>query len=177
MRLEELSLTHMIPFIAMIKDFHESDPHGLKKLFPNQQNWDGGEFRNFIKTCEKERLDWKPGPNRISRTRYVLLDDENQITGFAELRFPLDQKSEIEGGNVSFITPPSKRGAMWEAHTLNKMLFEAVRAGMARILVTCYEEDEVSRQAIEMNRGELENTVPGVTNETHMVRRYWIRLR
>lgn len=178
MKLEEISLNHMIPFISMIGDYKEHDPEALPSLFPNQRHWDAAEFRKFVLQAEKDRLDWKPGPQRVSYTRYVLLDDDGSIAGHALLRFPLDDRTEIDGGNVRFACPPSKRGGMNEVHTLNRMLFEAVRAGLARILVTCYEEgDEVRRQAIEMNRGEYQDTVPSLKDPELKVRRYWIRFR
>ncbi len=178
MKLEEISLAHMIPFISMIGDYKEYDPAALPSLFPNQRLWDAAEFRKFVQQAEKDRLDWKPGPNRVSYTRYILLDDDGSIAGHALLRFPLDARTETDGGNVRFASPPSKRGGMNETHTLNRMLFEAVRAGLARILVTCYEDnDDVLREAIEMNRGEYQDTVPSLKDPGRQVRRYWIRFR
>jgi hypothetical protein len=87
MKLEEISLAHIIPFIAMIGDYKEYDPAALPSLFPNQRLWDAAEFRKFVQQAEKDRLDWKPGPNRISYTRYILLDDDGSIAGHALLRF------------------------------------------------------------------------------------------
>lgn len=177
MRLEEISLNHMIPFIAMIGDFQENDPQALSRIFPSPTKWDAAAFRKFALACEKERLDWKPGPNRVSRSHYVLLEEDGNVAGYAIMNFPLDEQSEVEGGNVRFFCPPSKRGGMNEAHTLNKMLFEAVRAGLARILVTCFEGDEAQRQAIEMNRGEYQDSVNSISDPSRQVRRYWIRFR
>jgi len=177
MRLEELSLEHMIPFITMIGDYKEFDPQQAALYFPRARDWDAAEFRNFVKECQKERMDWKPGPKGVSITRYMLLDDQGEIAGHAQLCFPLDDKSSVEGGNLRFACPPSKRGGMNEAHTLNRLLFEAVRAGLARALVTCFADDQVAQQAIEMNRGELENTVPSLADPSKQVRRYWIRFR
>jgi predicted acetyltransferase len=177
LRLEEISLNHMIPFMAMVEDFQKNDPDSLSRILTVPAKWDAAGFRKFALACEKERLDWKPGPNRVSKSHYVLLDELGEVAGYSVMNFPLDEQSEVEGGNVRFVTPPAKRGGMNEAHTLNKMLFEAVRAGLARILVTCFEGDEIHRQAIEMNRGEFQDAVPSPSEPGRFVRRYWIRFR
>lgn len=174
MRLEAISLEHMNAFIQMMHDYASQDPQALALEFPSLRAWDAGVFREYVNRCERERLDWKPGPGKTSLSRYVLLDHQ-AIIGHALLRFPLDESSSVEGGNVSFSSPPSFRGGLNEVYTLNKMLFEAVRAGLARILVTCAEDDVMRRQAIEMNRGEYENTV--LSPSGIRVRRYWIHFR
>ena len=66
---------------------------------------------------------------------------------------------------------------MFEAHTLNRMLFEAVRAGLARVLVTAPAKDQKAIEAIEMNRGEFQDEVPSISQPGETVRRYWIRFR
>lgn len=175
--LHELGTEHADQFLAMIADYREHDPDSYTRLFARKREWSPFEFRAFLKECEAQRLDWKPGPNRTSITRYVLLDESGEIFGNGIMRFPLDAKTEKEGGNLSFDVPPSKRGQMYEAHTLNRMLFEAVRAGMARVLVTALSIDTKSIEAIEMNRGEFENEVPSLIWPEKTVRRYWIRFR
>lgn len=177
MRLEEISLEHMNAFIAMIADYEANDPEGFKELYARKRKWDAAEFRAFVKECEKERLDWRPGPNKVSVTRFVLLDEQRQILGNGIMRFPLTDKTNYEGGNLSFDVPPSQRGGHNEAYVLNKMLFEAVRAGMARVLVTCYSDDQAAQQAIEMNRGEFEDEVCSEIKKGKKVRRYWIKFR
>ncbi len=175
--LHEIAPEHSYAFLAMIADYEKNDEAALKKLYSRVRPWTAFEYRAFLKECEQQRLDWKPGPNRTSITRYVLLDEAGTICGNAVMRFPLNEQTEIEGGNISFDVPPSQRGGMNEAHVLNRMLFEAVRAGMARVLVTALSADQKAIEAIEMNRGEFENEVPSKIEEGQNVRRYWIRFR
>lgn len=177
MRLEEVGLQHMNGFLEMVRDYRENDPENYQKYFGSMPEWDAGAFRAFVERAEEDRLDWRPGPNRVSRTRYLLIDDSGEICGHGVMRFPLDDKHSIEGGNLSFNSPPAKRGGMNEALVLNKMLFEAVRAGMARVLVTCFEDDPVQCTAAEMNRGELEDTVDSISSPGRKLRRYWIKFR
>lgn len=175
--LQELDSGHSNCFLAMIADYEKNDEVGFAKLYRRARPWTAFEFRAFLKECEQQRLDWKPGPNRTSITRYVLLDETGSICGNGVMRFPLDEKTDVEGGNLSFDVPPSKRGGMNEAHVLNRMLFEAVRAGMARVLVTAPSSDQKAIEAIEMNRGEFENEVPAISEAGKTIKRYWIRFR
>jgi predicted acetyltransferase len=59
------------------------------------------------------------------------------------------------------------------------MLFEAVRAGLRRALVTCPAEDPIARKVIEMNRGEWLDVVPSIDPSSAGVQmaRYWINFR
>lgn len=173
----EPSTEHARAFLEMVSDFAENDPEAFSQWFSRAKPWSDFEYRAYLKECEAQRMDWKPGPKRTSITRYLLLNPEGQVCGFGTMRFPLDDKTEIEGGNLSFVVPPSKRGGMFEAHTLNRMLFEAVRAGMARVLVTAFSQDQKAIEAIEMNRGEFENEVASLSRPGEKIRRYWIRFR
>jgi predicted acetyltransferase len=177
LEIHELTNDHAKSFLNMMDDFAENDPQAFQQWFARPKPWSEFEFRAYLKECEAQRLDWKPGPNRTSVTRYVLLNPEGQACGFGEMRFPLDEKTEIEGGNLSFVVPPARRGGMFEAHTLNRLLFEAVRAGLARVLVTALVKDQKAVEAIEMNRGEFQDEVPSISQPGERVRRYWIRFR
>ncbi|HMN67153.1 MAG TPA: GNAT family N-acetyltransferase [Bdellovibrionales bacterium] len=169
--LEELTDSHQDAFLQMLQDFQENDPHCFETHFARPKPWSPLGFQSFLRQCAKERLDWRPGPNKTSQTRYVLIDGDATIVGFAILRFPLDTKLEAAGGNVVFAVPPKFRKQGFGALTLNRMLFEAARAGMARLLVTCPKDNLPARKCIEKNRGEKESedAAPSL--------RYWIPLR
>lgn len=161
MQLEELAPEHEDAFLRMVRGYPDHALYG--------RGWTALTFRAFLKECEKQRQDWRPKGGDPSITRYVLLDD-GEICGNGEMRFPLDEDIEASGGNLVFDVPPSKRRQGYGPVVLNRMLFEAVRAGLARVLVTCPAEQVEARKCIELNRGELEGVVAGRA-------RYWIRLR
>lgn len=179
MRFEELDSTHEENFLAMLADFAQNDTAHYASFYQRSKPWDPAAFRSFLKDCQKARLDWRPGPGKTSESRYVLLNDQGELCGNGLMRFPLDESTEYEGGNLLFDVPPSKRGHGYGALVLNGLLFEAVRAGMARALVTCPSENRAAIRAIELNRGELESTVLSRRPEQKGLRisRFWIRFR
>lgn len=177
MAFERIGLQHESAFLTMVRDYEKSDPESLIHFFGGIKKWDASRFKKFVGESEKATLDWRPAAKAVSVTRYVLLDEKEGILGNGLMRFPLDEKTEIEGGNLEFSIPPAFRGRDCEAYTLNGLLFEAVRAGMARALVTCCEEDSIRRSAIERNRGLLENIVESKVHPKTKIARYWIRFR
>ncbi len=166
--LVELGPEHEKAFLAMIADYAEKDPENLDTLYG--RDWSQLTFRNFVKASEKAKMDWRPKAGKTSVTRYVLVDSEGAICGNGVMRFPLNEKVEATGGNLIFDVPPSRRKEGFGALVLNRMLFEAVRAGMARVLLTCEKSNKGAVRSIELNRGEFESESKGRA-------RYWISFR
>ena len=179
MKLEELSQEHEQAFLAMVADYAENDPHGFARLYARKIAWSPLEFRRYLKENEKKRLDWKPGPNRTSLTYYVMIDDQGNVAGNALLRFPLSEVTETDGGNLSIDIPPSARQQGNGAYCLSLLLFEAVRAGLRRAMVTCPAENAAARKVIEKNRGEYLDLVDSKDpeNQGAKITRYWINFR
>ncbi len=175
MDIVELSLAHEAAFLQMMEDYQSKAPQESLSVcetgeYPSTADWTAAKFKKFIKECEKQRLDWRPGPGKISVSRYVLLDQAGQaILASGLMRFPLDEVTEVDGGNLRCDVPPSFRGRGCGSYFLSRLLFEAVRAGLRRVLVTCPETDLTSRRVIEKNRGTLQDVVL-----PQKIRRYWI---
>lgn len=166
--LVELGPEHEKAFLAMIADYSAKDRPNMEALYGG--DWTQLTFRNFVKASEKAKMDWRPKAGKVSTTRYVLVDDKGEICGNGVMRFPLDAKVEASGGNLIFDVPPSKRKQGFGALTLNRMLFEAVRAGLARVLCTCEKDNKGAMRVIELNRGEFESESKGRS-------RFWISFR
>jgi predicted acetyltransferase len=179
MKLAELGVEHESAFLAMVQDFAANDPHSFAQLFSRKIEWSPLEFRRYIKETEKQRLDWKPGPNRVSLTHYVLPDDSGAIAAYGLMRFPLDEQSESDGGNLFCTVPPGLRLQGNGSYCLSLMLFEAVRAGLRRALVTCPAENLIARRVIEKNRGEFLDIASSQDPRAAGVKisRYWINFR
>jgi predicted acetyltransferase len=166
MKLEEISAAHRDAFLEMAESYEPAD---REQLF-GAKAWDAKKFDAFVKKCEKERQDWRPKGGKVSITRFVLVGDDGRIYGNGVMRFPLNPAVEKSGGNLIFDVPPPLRRQGYGALTLNRMLFQAVRAGLARALITCSEDNTGARKCIEKNRGELDEVKGGLA-------RYWLRLR
>jgi predicted acetyltransferase len=166
--LVELNASHEKAFLKMVADYQAHDPQVCERLYPG--TWSALTFRNFLKACEKARRDWRPKAGQVSETRYVLIDGAGEICGNGVMRFPLDEGIEALGGNLVFDVPPSKRREGFGALVLNRMLFEAVRAGMARVLLTTEPDNAAAIKSIEKNRGTFESDSKGR-------KRFWISFR
>ncbi len=167
MRLEELTEVHLEPLQILVRDFAEGDRGTYTALF-GVRAWDKKIAKSFIENCTKERMDWRPKAGKTSVTHYGLVVG-SELCGYGRLRFPL-LTDGIEG-NLEFFVPPSKRGHGYGTHTLNKLLFEAVRAGLARALVVCRVDNPAAIRCIEHNRGEK------IQEAVSEWARFWIRFR
>lgn len=175
-RLEELQIKHSDAFLTAMKDYASDDPSTFVARYTRHRPWDAMEFITFAKECEKQRMDWRPGPRHVSITHYVLVEDDGQIRGIGRMRFPLTPETELEGGNLDFDVPPRYRRQGYGALTLNRMLFEAVRAGLARVLVTAPTTDQGLNKAILKNRAVFQDKVKSSATGQE-ISRYWIHFR
>ncbi len=176
-RLEEISLVHESALLD-----NKLFLNGHSKVITDDLST-SARFRKFVKESEKQRLDWRPGPNKTSITRYLMFDAQSETSGesnsdiraLALLRFPLDSVSELDGGNIICEVPSTMRNKGLGSMCLALMLFEAVRAGLRRVLVTCSASDGAARRVIEKNRGQLQDVVNSTDAHGGEVARYWIR--
>jgi predicted acetyltransferase len=174
MQLEELGEGHESAFLEALADYQKNDPLGLTLFYARKAAWSQTEFKKYIKELSKLRLDWRPGPNKVSLTRYALQTPEGRIIASGLMRFPLDEVTENDGGNLVCDVPPSLRKRGYGSYCLALMLFEAVRAGLRRVLVTCEADNQGARKMIEKNRGTFQDIVDSKSRKGIKVARYWI---
>jgi len=176
MKLEELTLEHAPAFLAMMADFCENDPVIFARYFQRKSDWNELEFKKYIKECDAARMDWRPKAKKTSRSHYIVRENPATIIGYALMQFPLNEISELDGGNLWVAVPPKMRGKGNGSFCLSLLLFEAVRAGLRRVLVTCAFDDPISRRIIEKNRGEFVDQVksPLTKANNEPIARYWI---
>jgi predicted acetyltransferase len=173
----ENSEGHMANFLEMISDYEANDPVALANFFPKSKEWNEKSFKTFLKACDKDAMEWRPKAKSVSQTRYLYLDKDGKILGNGIMRFPLTDETESEGGNLEYNIPPSMRKSDAAIFTLNAMLFEAVKAGLARALTTCFADDLGAINAALKNRGELIDSVKSQIHAGRKINRYWINFR
>jgi predicted acetyltransferase len=98
------------------------------------------------------------------------------LVGAIRLRTRLSPHLQIYGGNIGYDVRPALRGRGCGTRMLALCLERARAHGLARVLVTCDDDNPGSARVIEKNGGVLEDT------RFHepvrkLVRRYWIELR
>lgn len=175
MQIDEISEKNAPAFLAMIEDYKSNDTSTFAEFY--ERSWSEKEFAKFVKEAQKLKQDWRPGAGKISVTRYVMLGKFGEILANGTMRFPLDEMTEVDGGNLHCDVPPKLRHHGYGSYCLALMLFEAVRAGLRRVLVTCPEENAFARKMIEKNRGVLQDIVSSnhPARKGHPIARYWIQ--
>lgn len=104
----------------------------------------------------------------VPQTRYWLIVDGRPV-GVGKLRHYLNEHLMMEGGHIGYSIRPSERGNGYGTVILSELLKKAREMGISEVLVTCREDNVLSRKVIERNGGVLE----GYSSEGRC--RYWIR--
>lgn len=177
MKLEELQSEHFSAFQTMLQDFRENDPATFERFFRRKNEWSELEFKRYVKECETGRMDWRPKAGKISRSHYIVRENPSTVIGYGMMQFPLTEEIELDGGNLWVAVPPRLRGQGNGGFCLSLLLFEAVRAGLRRALVTCASHDLAARRVIEKNRGQFLDEVKSPRSDAQnvLIARYWIR--
>ena len=136
---------------------------------------DGGyyeEGQDFVSWVEQNR-DHELGLNLpdgfVPAIQYVSFDEEGQAIGFLHLRLRLNDYLLNMGGHIGYSIRPSQRRKGYAKELLKQGLQEALSKNIARVLVTCDENNEGSRRTILACGGVLEDSREGVE-------RYWIEV-
>ncbi|MEK7570765.1 MAG: GNAT family N-acetyltransferase [Patescibacteria group bacterium] len=136
--------------------------------------WENETFDQFIqRLAAQERginlpTDWVPATT-------LWLIDQGEFIGRVSIRHRLNEELGKINGHIGYFIRPSKRQMGYGKKILALALPEAERLGLAKVLVTCDEDNIGSRKIIEANGGVLENIVDQGHNLPPK-RHYWITL-
>ena len=103
------------------------------------------------------------------------LVDGGEFIGIASVRHKLNADLELRGGHIGYEIVASKRGKGYGNKILELSLQKAKELGLAKVLVTSFENNIASWKVIEKNGGKLENKIKA-GGENDLTRRYWIDL-
>ena len=129
-----------------------------------------GAWVQQLLDCGDERT--IPRPGRVHATTWWIVDIDEYV-GSIQLRHYLNDALLETGGHVGYGVRPSRRHRGYATWALGAVKEEARQRGMARLLLTCAEDNLASARVIEANEGLLEDVrkTPSGT-----MRRYWIHL-
>lgn len=111
-------------------------------------------------------------PNHVATT-FLFAFDGSRIVGRVAIRHELNDSLLRVGGHIGYVVVPEFRRRGYATAILRRALEIAHhRLGIARVLVTCDDDNVGSIRAIEKNGGVLENVVTG-PDPARPTRRYW----
>ena len=106
---------------------------------------------------------------------FWLVRDETSILGELRLRNRLSELLVVEGGHIGYNIRPGERRKGYGTLQLRLGLEKARALGLARVLVTCNEDNLPSAKIIEANGGVLTGRAISPHSGTP-IRQYWIEL-
>lgn len=115
-------------------------------------------------------------PKWVPATQFVCVrKSDSRIVGMIDLRHRFNEFLAEYAGNIGYSVRPDERRKGYARWMLANVLPEARKLGLTRVLVTCEDNNEASRRAIEANGGRFERTTY-LESEQALLRRYWIDL-
>lgn len=134
---------------------------------------EGMPFERYIEKLEQQARGENLLRGHVPST-FLFAFDDARIVGRGSLRHELNDFLFRVGGHIGYTVVPEFRRRGYATEILRQLLTIArVRLGLARVLVTCDDDNVGSIRAIEKNGGVLENVVSGADLDTPK-RRYWI---
>lgn len=129
------------------------------------------EYADFPKYL-KSQVDMSKGIG-IDLARYVpqtihWLFVDGRPVGVGKLRDRLNDFLRSVGGHIGYSIRPTERGKGYGNLILEELMKKALKKGIAEVLVTCDQDNILSRKVIEHNGGRLED----ISEEGEC--RYWI---
>ena len=172
--------------MIIAREFTKSDEaeviNFIKEIWEYDGNFEGldnigrvEEFDEFLQIIEKSKHQELIKSEYSPQTTFGVFNDERLIGGF-NLRHELKGNLINHGGNIGYLVRPCERRKGYGTIILNCALKKAKEIGLAKVLLTCREENIVSSKVIEKNGGVYENDYyDEVKNITF--KRYWINLK
>lgn len=166
LRLVRMQRAHLPALTEMAEEFRaEGDPR-LEAVIVDPEA--------FFACVEQFERGLDLPPDRVPQYHYLLFRGD-RVLGGVRLRHRLIPVLEIDGGNIGYEVRPSERGRGHATAMLGKVLEEARRLPLERVLLTAALTNAPSLRVIEKHGGVRD----GTTTSPHtgeIMQRYWIEL-
>lgn len=136
---------------------------------------EGMPFRRYLDVLEQRARGEGLPPEHVPST-FLFAFDGQRIVGRVSIRHELNDLLLRLGGHIGYVVVPEFRRRGYATAMLRQSIEIAHRRlGIARVLVTCNDDNIGSIRTIEKNGGVLEDVV--VRADSRPKRRYWIDAR
>lgn len=116
------------------------------------------------------------GSNLVPATQFLAVrEDDGRLVGMLQIRHCLNEWLGKFGGHIGYSVRPRERRKGYAGEQLRLALPRCKDLGLARVLITCIQENEASRKVILKNGGVYEDTAFEPNRKVYL-ERYWINL-
>jgi predicted acetyltransferase len=134
---------------------------------------DGMSFARYLEVLADQERGVNLPANHVPET-FLFAFKDRRIVGRVTIRHALNEVLARGGGHIGYVVVPEFRRQGCATEILRQALqIAGDRLGLARVLVTCDDDNRGSIRTIEKNGGILEGVVSGAGLEKPK-RRYWI---
>src|SRR5262249_28955822 len=134
---------------------------------------DGMRFGRYLELLKQHARGENLPPSHVPST-FLFAFDSSRIVGRVSIRHELNDLLLRVGGHIGYVVVPEFRRRGYATAILRQSLQIAHQGfGIARVLVTCDDDNVASIKTIEKNGGVLENVVTEPDLDKPK-RRYWI---
>lgn len=130
-------------------------------------------YEEWLKDCEADKTIEAINPDWSNGTNYLLVDENNHVYGFSQIRHSLKGELINIGGNIGYVIRPTERRKGFATIQLQLLLEKAEELGLDKVLVTCRDNNIGSKKTIEKCLGQQDKSVPS-RYPNIMELRYWI---
>lgn len=130
----------------------------------------------WIAVSEQYTKEPPEGSNMVPATQFLAVREcDGRLVGMLQIRHRFNQYLEKFGGHIGYSVRPDERRKGYANEQLRLALPRCKELGLARVLITCIQENEGSRKVILKNGGIYESTVYEPNRKVYL-ERYWINL-
>ncbi|WP_239456332.1 GNAT family N-acetyltransferase [Nocardioides solisilvae] len=154
-------------WLACVRDFGDGPTDGSGAWMLPELRPDRASFDALLAATAAEADTAVPPPQGKVHSDYWWVTEGSAVVGFLAVRHALNDFLLRQGGHIGYSIAPSYRRRGHATRALALGVARARELGIARVLVTCSEDNVASARTIERNGGVFEDVREGK-------RRYWI---
>ena len=151
------------------------DPWALEWGFAPEWVSCARDLERFVERLRQHARGEGLPAGHVPCTFLFAFSEGGELVGRVSIRHTLNEHLSREGGHVGYGVLPQHRRRGYAREILRLALFRCRDLGLARVLVTCDDENEGSWRVIEANGGALEGRAPRASGGG-LYRRYWVEL-